>query len=193
MNYEELMKQVEEMPKGRVKAYREIISCAGVGGKVWPYLEEHLEKANTVDEFLDLMYQDENCRFEKIWGMWAKEAKKDWRIFFKAEMIFEGALIERGGLVIEMGEGMFLLPVRGLRGKDRTVDIIVYPDDGFNLDVAEYYGSITGPFTLCDYTFEGTYDIYRAGRTLVLEHWAFDSLGYRKRRRSQQTDCCPQV
>ena len=190
MNYEELMEQVESMPASLVKSYREIISCAGVGGDVWPSLKPHLEKATTVREFLDAVYNDDACKFDKMWGLWAVLDKKDWRIRFEAEMILEGALIERGGVVFEVGETMMLVPVRGIRAKDRTVDIMVFPDDGFNLDVAEYYGSISGKFTLYDCEFDGTYDIYRAGRTLVLEHWAFDELGYRKRRRSQIGECC---
>lgn len=92
--------------------------------------------------------------------------------------------------VFEIGETMLLVPVRGIRAKDRTVDILVFPDDGFNLDVAEFFCSISGPFKLYDCEFEGTFDIYRAGRNLVLERWAFDELGYRKRRRSQIGDCC---
>lgn len=190
MNYAELMEQVEQMPTSLVKSYREIVSCAGVGGEVWPSMKEHLEKASTVREFLDNVYDDDECRFEKLWGLWAKLDKKDWRIRFEAEMILEGALIERGGVVFEVGETMVLVPVRGLRAKDRTIDILVYPDDGFNLDVAEYFCSISGPFKLYDCEFEGTFDIYRAGRSLVLERWAFDELGYRKRRRSQIGDCC---
>lgn len=190
MNYAELMEQVEQASPSLVKSYREIASCAGVGGEVWPAMKEHLERASTAREFFDNVYDDDACRFEKMWGLWARLAKKDWRIRFEAEMILEGALIERGGVVFEMGDTMFCMPVRGLRAKDRTVDILVYPDDGFNLDVADYYGSISGPFKLYDCEFEGTFDIYRAGRTLILERWAFDELGYRKRRRSQIGDCC---
>lgn len=193
MKYEDLIQYAQELPERDAKIYRELVSCAGVGGDVWPCMKEHLENAVTPREFFNAVYEDDACRFEKLWGLWAKLEKKEWRIRFEAEKVLESAVIERGGVVFEGEDVMFLVPVRGLRGKDRTVDIVIYPDDGFNVDVAEYYGSISGSFELYELKLEGTYDIYRAGRTLVLEHWTFDELGYRKRRRSQVGDCCPSV
>ncbi len=190
MKYDDLLKEINEMPASQRPAFHEIVACAGVGGDVWPTMKQHLEDAHTLREFLDAVYDDDACRFEKLWGLWARLDEKDWRIRFKAEMVLEGALIERGGVVFEAGDTMFLVPVRGIRAKDRTTDILVFADDGFNTDVADFYGSISGPFTLYEQKFEGTFDIYRAGRNLILERWEFDELGFRKRRRSQVGECC---
>ena len=187
MKYDDLLKEINEMPASQRPAFHEIVACAGVGGDVWPTMKQHLEDACTLREFLDAVYDDDACRFEKLWGLWARLDKKDWRIRFEAEMVLEGALIERGGVVFEAGDTMFLVPVRGIRAKDRTTDILVFADDSFNTDV---YGSISGPFTLYEQKFEGTFDIYRAGRNLILERWEFDELGFRKRRRSQVGECC---
>ena len=138
MKYDDLLKEINEMPASQRPAFHEIVACAGVGGDVWPTMKQHLEDAHTLREFLDA----------------------------------------------------FLVPVRGIRAKDRTTDILVFADDGFNTDVADFYGSISGPFTLYEQKFEGTFDIYRAGRNLILERWEFDELGFRKRRRSQVGECC---
>lgn len=190
MTYDELLEQVNELPAPQKAMLHEIVACAGVGGDVWPSMKEHLENATTWRGFLNAVYDDDECRFEKIWGLWAKLDEKDWRIRFKPEMVLEGALVERGGVVFEAGDTMFLIPVRGIRAKDRTVDILVFPFDAFNLDVAEFYCSISGPFTLYGQKFEGTFDVYRAGRNLVLERWEFDDLGLRRRRRSDVGECC---
>ena len=176
MKYDDLLKEINEMPASQRPAFHEIVACAGVGGDVWPTMKQHLEDACTLREFLDAVYDDDACRFEKLWGLWARLDEKDWRIRFEAEMVLEGALIERG--------------VLDAAALDRTTDILVFADDSFNTDVADFYGSISGPFTLYEQKFEGTFDIYRAGRNLILERWEFDELGFRKRRRSQVGECC---
>ncbi len=189
MELAQLYEEIEGMTPARKKTFREIISLVTLGGEVLPNLKEHLEKASSLTEFLDRMYLDDSCRFEKAWALWAKVGNRDWYSRFQPEAVLEGAIIERGGVVIECGENMMLIPVRGTRAHDRTIDIFLFPDDGFNTDLGEYYGSISGSFVCCELPLEGTFDIYRAGRALVLERWAFDELGYRKKRASLKGAC----
>lgn len=144
MKYDDLLKEINEMPASQRPAFHEIVACAGVGGDVWPTMKQHLEDACTLREFLDAVYDDDACRFEKLWGLWARLDEKDWRIRFEAEMVLEGALIERGGVVFEAGDTMFLVPVRGIRAKDRTTDILVFADDSFNTDVADFTDRLVG-------------------------------------------------
>lgn len=189
MELQQLNDEVERMTPARKKVFHEIISLVSLGGEILPCMKEHLEKANSLYEFLDLMYLDDACRFEKAWALWAKASNKDWRMRFECEMFLEGALVERGGVVVECGDSMMLIPVRGTRAHDRTIDIFLYPDDGFNVDLGEYYGSISGSFVCYGLPLEGTFDIYRAGRALLFERWAFDELGYRKRKASHKGAC----
>ncbi|WP_418734736.1 hypothetical protein [Ellagibacter sp.] len=189
MDFNRLNVELEALPPSQRKAYRELIALVSLGGDVLPSMKGHLEQASTMREFFDLIYEDDSCRFEKAWALWAKMSNKDWYSRFKPEKVYEGALVERGGVVIDCNESMILIPVRGVRAHDRTVDIFLFPDDGFNVDLGEYYGSISGSFTCYGLPLEGTFDIYRAGRALLFERWVFDELGYRKRRASQKGAC----
>lgn len=189
MDFKQLIEEVEAMPSSQKKQYRELIALSSLGGDVLPCMKAHLERAKTLKEFLNYMYEDDCCRFEKAWALWAKMSNKDWYTRFQPEMVLEGALVERGGVVVECEENMTLIPVRGTRAHDRTVDIFLFPDDGFNVDLGEYYGSISGSFTCYGLPLKGTFDIYRAGRALLFERWAFDELGYRKRKASHKGAC----
>ena len=87
MKYDDLLKEINEMPASQRPAFHEIVACAGVGGDVWPTMKQHLEDACTLREFLVAVYDDDACRFEKLWGLWARQDEKDWRIRFEAEMV----------------------------------------------------------------------------------------------------------
>lgn len=189
MTLDELMKEVDEQPERQRKEFKEIITLSTLGGDILPNMKEHLEKANTLREFLHYMYEDDNCRYEKAWALWVKMANLPWYERFVPEFVNEDVVIEHGGAVVECGESMILIPVRGIRGRDRTIDIYVYPDDGFNVDVAEYLGSISGKFTCYELPLEGTFDIYRSGKALVFERWTFDELGGRRERPSRKGAC----
>ena len=190
MEFKQLIEEVEAISSpSQKKQYKEIIALSSLGGDVLPCMKEHLEKARTLKEFLYYMYQDDACRYEKAWALWAKMSNQDWYTRFEPEVFRTGAIVDRGGVVLECGESMILIPVRGTRAHDRTVDIFVYPDDGFNVDLGEYYGSVSGSFVCYGLPLEGTFDIYRAGRALLFERWAFDELGYRKRKASHKGAC----
>lgn len=189
MEFAQLEDEVKEMNESQKKVFHEIIALSSLGGEILPSMKEHLEKANSLHEFLDLMYMDDNCRYEKAWALWAKHSNKNWYTRFKPERVCEGALLERGGVVLESEKNMMLIPVRGTRARDRTIDLFVFPDDGFNTDLGEYYGSISGSFVCYELPLEGTFDIYRTGRALVFERWAFDKLGYRKEKASRKGAC----
>lgn len=189
MTFDELCEEIEGLPEHQRKTFRDIATLASLGGDVLPSMKGHLENAETMREFLDGMYEDDACRYEKAWALWAKADQKQWLGRFQPELVYEGAVIEHGGVVIECGESMILVPVRGVRGRERTVDLYLFPDDGFNIDLAEYFGSISGSFSCYGLALEGTFDIYRAGRALLFERWAFDELGARKPRPSRKGAC----
>ena len=192
MEFDDLRKEVESLPEHQRKTFGEIITLSSLGGEILPNMRTHLERASNLREFLDAMYDDDACRYEKAWALWAKLDKKPWQERFEPEVARERVLIEHGGACIECGENMVLVPVRGVRGRDRFIDIYVFPDDGFNIDLAEYHGSISGKFSCYGIPLEGTFDIYLAGRALIFERWDFDELGGRKPRPSRKGAlvCC---
>lgn len=188
MELSDLREQIEAMPLSQRGDYRRIYSFAGAGGKAWPALAEHLERSSTVREFLESVYEDDACRNEGVWALWAKLDRKRWPSRFESEQEVRGALLENQGVVIDFEGAQLLVPVPG---RGRTVDVYVFGEDGFNADAAELYGSISGSFTCCGMQLEGTFDVYRAERALLLERWAFDKLGRResKKRRCQRSSC----
>lgn len=213
MEFKQLEEEIEKMSAAEQKVYREILALSSLGGDILPIMKDSLEKANSLREFLDLVYMDDACRFEKAWAVWAKYSKKMWLTRFDPECFYEAAVLERGGVVLEServehegevlehggaafmpSKNMMLIPVRGTRAHDRTIDLFVYPDDGFNTDLGEYYGSITGCFTCYGLELKGSFDIYRCGRALVFERWTFNELGYRAKKKSFKgaCECCLQ-
>lgn len=188
MNLEQLRDQIEEMPLSQRADYRKVFSYSAVGGKVWPQLADHLERAETVKEFLENIYEDDNLRFEAIWAYWAKMSKKRWVSRFEPAHQLRGMILKDKGLIVTGKGNELLIPVPG---RGRTVDVFVFEEDGFNADAAELYGSINGTFECYGLVLEGTFDVYRSERSVIFERWAFDKLGRRvsTKRRCQKSSC----
>lgn len=188
MNLTEMRKQVEEMPLVQRGEYRRVLSLVGIGGRVWPCLEGHLDQAQDIKGFLESVYEDDACRWEAVWALWAKMDRKRWPSRFDFTQAVRGVLVNNKGVVLDFGGAQVLVPVTG---RGRTVDVFVFSEDGFNSDAADYYGSISGSFSCCGMELEGTFDIYRSERAVILERWAFDKLGRResKKRRCRKSEC----
>ena len=72
MNYQDLKEQTAAKPEAQLDDYKKLFSLACVGGQVKDRLKVHLEAAENIDEFYATMYADDACRFENVWGYYAK-------------------------------------------------------------------------------------------------------------------------
>lgn len=185
MEFKELREQIDAMPAGQRKDYRKIFSFCGAGGRVWPQLAAHLEAASTVREFLDAVYEDDACRYETVWALWAKLGRKPWVKRFEPQQVLRDVKLKDNGLLLECADGasQVLIPLN-TRGK--YIDICVFAEDGFNSEAAELFSSITGRFMCCGILLEGTFDVYRADHAVIFEQWNFDQFG---RRSSSKSRC----
>lgn len=187
MDYQELREQVAAVPPSKARDYRELLSLSGVAGDVWPQLKGHLEVASTCDEFFERMYNDDACRFENVWALWARLNGKKWPDRFEAERVLRNLVLDNRGIFLTAAESELLIP---LMGRGQSCDLYVFPENGFNEKAAEFYGSIDGKHTCCGLELDGAFDIFRARRTLIFERWDIDQLKRRANGKGQiRTGC----
>ena len=187
MEYRELKETIEGMPEQQLKDYRVLLSYSSIAGNVWSQFEKHLAQAETPDEFFEAVYNDDACRMENVWARWAVMNSKKWPDRFEPDFKMANVPLDNKGVFLQSGENEYLVP---LKGRGQTIDIYVFPEDGFNEKAAEFYGSINGSFTCRGITLEGTFDIFRAPRAIIFERWNVDVFKRRAGGKGQiRTDC----
>lgn len=187
MEYQELIEAVDDMPETKRKEYRRLLSLATIGGSVRHGMEEHLESACTVDDFFEAIFEDDALRNTNVWGAWASDRKKNWIDRFEPDRAFTGVKIEQKGFVVESPDVEFFIPVGG---RGRYGSLYEFKDGAFNEDAAEYFTSISGRFTCVGIAFEGSYDVFVSGRSVIFERWEFDALGNRLNGKGETKQCC---
>lgn len=190
MDYQELKEQIAAVPASKAKDYRELLAMSGVAGNVWPELREHLAAASTCDEFYELVYNDDACRYNNVWAMWAKMKKKKWLDRFEADEVLHNKLLDDRGIFLQSSDGSeILIP---MTGRGLSCDIYVFKENGFNEKAADLFCSIYGKHTCCGVELDGAYDIYRTNRALIFEKWEIDKFMRRANGKGQMrtgVDC----
>ena len=187
MNYQDLKEQTAAKPENQIADYKKLFSFACVGGKVKDSLRKHLEEANDIDAFYEAVYADDACRFENVWGYWAKMHGGDWPKRFECEEARYGVRLQLKGVAVENETIQFFIP---MMGRNRRADVYVFTDGKFNEEAADYFTSVSGTFTCLDMEFAGTYDIYVGPRLIIFERWEFDKLGNRLNGKGETKMCC---
>lgn len=190
MDYQELKEQIAAVPERKAKDYRELLALSSVAGNVWPQFRAHLEAASTCDEFFEAVYEDDACKMENVWALWAKMNKKKWLDRFEADEVLHSKLLDDRGIFLSSSDGSeMLIP---MAGRGLSVDLYVFTENGFNEKAAELFASIYGSHSCCGIKLEGAYDIYRTHRGLIFEKWEIDKFMRRSNGKGQirtGTDC----
>lgn len=187
MNYQDLKNQTLEKCETSQAEYKKLFSLAGVGGQVKDCLKPHLEKADTLDEFYEAVYADDACKYENVWGYWAKLKHPEWPSRFHAERGRLGVRLQLRGITVEGKSLQFYIP---MTGRNRRADVFEFVDGNVNEAALDYFTSVSGSFTCLDMEFAGTYDIFVGPRLIVFERWEFDKLGNRLNGKGETKMCC---
>ena len=187
MNYQDLKEQTAAKPEAQLDDYKKLFSLACVGGQVKDRLKGHLEDAENIDEFYATMYADDACRFENVWGYYAKMQGGDWPKRFECEVARYGVRLQLKGIAVENETIQFFIP---MLGRNRRADVYVLSDGEFNEEAVDYFTSVSGTLTCLDMEFAGTYDIFVGPRLIIFERWEFDKLGNRLNGKGETKMCC---
>ena len=187
MEFSEFKELINNAPDYQKKDYKRLAKYACIGNDVWPQFQEHLEKADSLYGFFENIYYDDDCRFEKAWGMWARmKHAHEWPLrFVPIQEVHGFSFAGAVGLVVQT-EGldmMWPLQVRG--GVDKYCDVYVYEDDQFNDEAVDYMLSVGGKLTVAGLELDGSYDVYRADGLLIFEKWIVDDIGRRANKKRQ--------
>lgn len=175
MEYRELKEQVDASDGAHRKELKRALTLAAIGGNVRPQFQRHLEQATTYQEFFDGLYEDDECRFERSWALWARLGRKDWLGRFTPERKIDQVYFTGRGLTVELAGGSFLVPMAG-----RVTTVYLFDQGSFNEGAAEYFTSLDGKFSCAGMEFEGAYDIYRTHGAVLFERWHCDEDGRRE-------------
>lgn len=176
MNLQELKQRIDEQDEPLRAQARKISQCVSIGGQVRPEYAAALERAQTLDGFLDNILGDDSLRFERAWALAARMRKTNWLSRFEPVFVERGIPYRGKGVYTKLGEAALVLPVMGV---GRRVDLYLFADGAFNEDAADYFTSIEGRITIEDTSLEGTFDVFRAPNALILEQWEVNERGQR--------------
>lgn len=177
MKFTELNGLVDQVPERERQGYRECISLIGIGDRPWEKFVPAIEQANTLDDVFEAIYADSEMRFEQVWSAWARLKNKMWLNEFSPVEAYPRMAAVGQGVVFESGEVQLLIPTKR---RAMFVDMAVYADGTLNTDLPEFYGTITGKFSINKTEIpEGTYDVYREDIFLLLVRWELDEKGNR--------------
>ncbi|RDB63895.1 hypothetical protein C1878_03645 [Gordonibacter sp. 28C] len=176
MDYCELKDQVNGLDERQRKGCTRVLSLVSIGGGMRPEFREHLDGASTYREFFEALYGDDTLRFTKAWAAWARHDGKQWVDRFEPAQAAERVPFAGRGLPVEFSGNTVLVPLGGHGKKAR---VLAFEDGAFNEDAAAYFTSIEGAFTCGGLSFDGIYDVFTSGNTVLFEHWALNEKGIR--------------
>ena len=176
MDYLELKNQINGLSERLCRGYARVLSLVTLGGGVRPELREHLSDASTNREFFEALHRDDDLRFTRAWAAWAQGDGKSWIERFEPVRMVERVPFSGRGLPVEFSGGTMLVP---LGGHGKQARVFVFEDGAFNEDAATYFTSIEGAFTCAGIAFEGIYDVFTSGNTVLFERWALNEKGIR--------------
>lgn len=193
MDYDKLKELTAEVRPEEAKDYRKLFSYVTVAGNVAEPYRKHLGDAETLQEFYDAIYADDDLKRERAWGQWAKMSKKSWISRFVPEQATKVRLQTRGVFVqAKDGNNELLIP---LPVHNRIVDICRFGDMSINEEAGDFYGSIYGSFTCEGIDLEGAFDIYLGPLAVAFERWDTDKMNTRAHGRGTISagSCCMKI
>lgn len=176
MNYETLKQQIDALDESNKKKYRKVLTLTTLGGAILPEFSPHADDAETYKDFFEAIYQDNCLKYTKAWAAYAEAADKNWLDRFDPTHKLMNVQLKSPGLLVQFSDSEMLIPTSG-RGK--FVNIYLFEDGELNTDPLELYASIKGTFTCDRLQFDGIYDIFKSGNSIIFERWQLNEMGER--------------
>lgn len=175
MKYDEFKALIDAMDEEERKEHLKVFPLACLGGSILPEYEKHAEAANSLEEFYDLVFADDDLRFTKIWAVISRMKDPSWIERFEYVDVARRIKAKHGVPLIGENVGFSLFPA-SLVG---SPNVYVFEDAAFNEAGCEYYMAFTGKFECVGIQLDGTYDVFRVGNNIIFEKWDFDTAGMR--------------